>query len=1148
MAERDPHEPKRFTGGRTERRKDRRRLKAGGILARADWLDDPLVFWTGQPRGDRGAAARDAAPVPDFLPRLVETHLQTAPPGLYAVKVGRGGEEQPPLTLTVLAARRIDQALLADASRALSAARRFPRAIGRRVGALDTWRARADGHAQAARRCLDAAEHPTATSAIALEEEAVWLGKASPPSRAQPTQAFIDVVSSHPEPRQAGSRMAAVVLGMRGHEAAVPKPLLAWRSLGARLRTWSAPNVVALGSVLGVDRALSLVSRAPRLNDSLQQAPVHECRLGHGILRLQSTRELLALLEEGKALTPWQIELRRRSLSLALRFRALGVPARPRTLATWMETVGPEEAFVRPARAGSAERWCAALHESLVAFGDRLQREHASLDPLRVGFFRAWARHAAPLGPEAVGIVLDCKPWRACGPADADSWSSGPPSQAVVERAVRWLADLRKARRAGSPNASGAGPPTEAGLPLANAAFAMRNVRDRETVLEIGARLARLGSVPWATLTSLLDELSLRVDWRRLSASLARPAAEGWIGPVTGLLARTHASGSTGVDESAIEAVGFALLWCEHGFAVDDRLLVLLTSPEGAELRSFIQSCDMEAIDLALRVSDGSISRLRNVLVLGQQPRRHSWPLLPAWTLLERHSNLRSGVRACFDRPELVARAMRMLDRLALAVRLSPGTSLGRRVGRLEAGEREVELPGFVSSDAARSLRRLAHLSAGSGAVDSLPRSLRRILHSHEAMLNERRALRLRARTHGLDESQRARLDKVERVGQEPAVVQEQVARQLARAIPKHLSLATLGALEAAARAEMSEHWKVVLAAPGGQVPETPDWDNALAMVRSVRHNRRILTQLLRHEVSGDRPWARGLPANQAFLESLSEHGLDAQAWLSPRSRPLPTPAGRLLAYVADDPLEVLQMGNLFGTCLSADGSNAHAAVAAAVEVNKRVLYLRDARGRVQGRRLLALTREGELLGFHSYGSGEEAEALNAAAGPGTGRDAPAMPDVRPWVKLAFDLLSLDLARGSSARLRRFSKTSAGGLYLTDEEDRSLQLSCQGYFDHVEPFDWWIERLSLEQSPKGDRDQLLVRQWLTAAPPESAAGGENRSWETCRAFLWLGSHAPPLTRDRVGTLGLGSAQLATLARHSSSARLRREAREGMAIR
>jgi hypothetical protein len=1147
MADRDPHEPKRFTGGRTERRKDRRRLKAGGILARADWLDDPLVFWTGNPRGEDGVGARYATAIPDFLPRLVETCLKAAAPGLYAVEVGRGGEDQPPLTLAALAARRIDHALLADGSRALSAARRFPKAIGGRVGDLDEWRARAEERAQAARRCLDGAEHPTAASAIALEEEAVWLGMAPPPSQAQPTDAFIDVLIAHPDPGQPGSRMAAVVLGMRGQEAAIPKQLLTWRSLGARLRTWSAPNVVALGSALGVDRALALASRAPWLNDSLHQAPVHECRLGHGILGLQSTRELLALLGDGEAPIQPQIELRRRSFGLAFRLRALGVPARPRTLATWMETVGPEEAFVRPARVASAERWGAALYESLVAFGDRLQRERASLDPLCAGSFREWARHAAPLGPEAVGILLDYKPWRAGGPADADSWSSGPPSQAVVERAVRWLADLRKARRAGSPSASGAGPPSEAGLPLPQATFAMRNVRAREAVLEVGARLARAGSVPWATLASLLEELSRRVDWQGLAASLARPAADGWIGPVARLLARTHPPGSTGVDESAISAAGFVIRWCEHGFAVDDRLLALLASPKGAELRSLVQSCDVDALDLALRVSDGSIPRLRNVLLLGQQPRRHSWPLLPAWTLLERHFDLLSGVRGCFDRPELVARAMRMLDRLALAVRLSPGASLGRRVGRLKASEREIELPGFVSPDAARSLRRLAHLSAESGAADPLPRSLRRILHSHEAMLDERRALQLRATAHGLDERQRARLDKLERVGPEPAVVREQVARQLARAIPKQVSLATLGALEAAARAEMNEHWRIVLAAPGGQVPETPDWDNALAMVRSVRHNRRILTELLRREVRGDRSWARGLPANQAFLESLSAHGLDAQAWLSPRSRPLITRAGRLLAYAADDPLEILQMGNLFGTCLSADGCNAHAAAAAAVEVNKRVLYLRDARGRVQGRRLLALTREGELLGFHSYGSGEQPEAQNAPAGPGTGRDAPAMPDVRPWVKLAFDLLSLDVARASSAQLRRFSNTS-GGLYLTEEEDRSLQLSCRGYFDSLEPFDWWIEALSLKGTPGGERDRALVSDWLAGLPPPEFPGCAARPWENCRALLWLGPRAPSLSATRAAALGLGRDQLAVLARHSSSTRLRRGAREAMTVR
>jgi hypothetical protein len=924
---------------------------------------------------------------------------------------------------------------------------------------------------------------------------------------------------------------------MRRRATRIPAPLAPWYSLGAHLDTWRAPNVVSLGATLGVDQALSLVSRAPWLNIRMQQATVYECRLVGRILEPGAAGELLALLGEGDPPAPGDIEPRLRSFNLALRFRALGVPATPRTLASWEEMIGWEGAFVRPTRRSSARRWCAVLHESLVAFREPLRREREDLrDPARTAWLREWVRRAAPLGPWALGILLDFKPWHADQPQHPYLSSGGLLSQVVVERAVRWLGSLPTGPWAGGRTVPvGGESPSQGGSALPYRALALQNTRARKAVLEVGARLVRAGSVRWTTLVLLLDELSEHV--------VAHPIAERWVGPVATLLARTHPRESGTIDRSAIDAAAFLVAWCEHGFVVDDRLLGLLSTPEGTELRHLIQCCDEDTRELALCLSDGNVPRLRNALVLGQRPRRHDWPLVPAWKLLDRYRQLRAGILGCFDRPELVTRAARMLDRLALALRLSPGTTLTRRLARLEEGVEEIELPPFLLPEAALTLRRLAHLSDQSGRGDGLPRPLKKILHSPEAMLEERRALRLRAAAQGLNEGQRARLEALERLRRNPALVAEQVTRQLAKALPKHLAMATLAALEAASRAEMNEHWKAVLAGPGGQVPDSADWDNAIAMVKSVRHNRRILKELLRHEVLGDRSWSRSLPGNQAFMASLSRRGLDVDAWLAARSVRLPSSAGDLVAYVATDPLEVLQMGNLFGTCLSADGCNAHAAVAAAVEVNKRVLYLRDGQGRVQGRRLLALTHDGELLGFHSYGSGEPSGEHAAPEGPKMRRDAAALPDVRPWVKLAFDLLSLDLARATSARLRRSVGETEVRLYLTDEEERPLQLFCRGYFDQLEPFDWWIECLSLERHPTGDRDRTLVCQWLTAGLPEGVSGDETRSWETCRALLWLRSHTPPLSRDRVRELGLGSAQLAVLARHSPSTRLRREARK-----
>ena len=282
-------------------------------------------------------------------------------------------------------------------------------------------------------------------------------------------------------------------------------------------------------------------------------------------------------------------------------------------------------------------------------------------------------------------------------------------------------------------------------------------------------------------------------------------------------------------------------------------------------------------------------------------------------------------------------------------------------------------------------------------------------------------------------------------------------------------------------------------------------------MLGTVTDNRRMLRRLLRHAARGDRDWMRELGPNRAFLGTLAAAGCKPDEWLAERSLVIAGPSGPLRARVTTDPLEVLQMGSLFGTCLSAGRFNAHAAVAAAIEVNKRVVYVKDAAGRVLGRQLLALTSAGEVIGFTSYGAAAEEPERHGA-----------------WVKLALELLALDIARASGARLMTDARLASG---LDDADERALVLFCRGYVDSPESFDWWIEALAAAAPRSGENDLGLLRSLLERpVPPDLDARGrpawdrEALGWAACRALLWLGAEAPPLPADQLEALGLGAAQ------------------------
>lgn len=197
---------------------------------------------------------------------------------------------------------------------------------------------------------------------------------------------------------------------------------------------------------------------------------------------------------------------------------------------------------------------------------------------------------------------------------------------------------------------------------------------------------------------------------------------------------------------------------------------------------------------------------------------------------------------------------------------------------------------------------------------------------------------------------------------------------------------------QVAAQAQVTAAERQVLAcyrsrleAIAGPLPNDLDFSadliNATLLTVDIAQNRRLLLRLIRAYLAGEHNWREQHPANQAFLAELADKGIDTDTWLSeyPRRYRCAAVPGRTVHLCLErDPLHILQMGNLFDTCLSFGGSNAFSTVANACELNKRVVYARDGFGRVIGRKLIGVNAEGDLIGFYTYASLTE-EAGNDA-------------------------------------------------------------------------------------------------------------------------------------------------------------------------
>jgi hypothetical protein len=573
-------------------------------------------------------------------------------------------------------------------------------------------------------------------------------------------------------------------------------------------------------------------------------------------------------------------------------------------------------------------------------------------------------------------------------------------------------------------------------------------------------------------------------------------AAEVKRGTFSGITGCDPGSFSGWGEDWRVETILLANEWVRQGFPDPEKVFGCLldrcadmdreAASKGTRIPDqYYQSSSTGYILGVVQISGGRVDRL--LRLLDQKLPRFDWayPEDPnsGWAFIEEHEDVREFLWACLDRKEWTSRVVGFLRRVAMAIRLQGRDRLRELVENwlnpeIPAG---LDLPEFILSELRQMVAEIAAYRRISGGGAVVPASLVEIIGRKDAVTSELNKLREMKRTGLLTKSSEKRLEKLAAYDSDPSVIVAWINKDLERAVGGQLGEAKFSALESIASSVIQEFWQKLF--PGIAVKvDDDDWSNALRLYIETSSNRSLLKKLLRNEARGDRQWILRLAPNRAFRDKMNALGIDMDAWLGKFEMTCSVGGDIWTLRAETDPLRVLQMGNLFDTCLSTGKGCAFATIANAVEVNKRVLFVTDGEGKVIGRKLIGLAVNDKeqgpkavIVGLRSYGATESAANAKAEAFRS------------PWVKIFFDLACIEMARRIGARLENDPKSLA-------ELSGKLRLFASWHDDGPEPFDWWISDPVSSASLSGpDRRAVcaesVVKKLSVNDPGASLAGG-----------------------------------------------------------
>ena len=354
-----------------------------------------------------------------------------------------------------------------------------------------------------------------------------------------------------------------------------------------------------------------------------------------------------------------------------------------------------------------------------------------------------------------------------------------------------------------------------------------------------------------------------------------------------------------------------------------------------------------------------------------------------------------------------------------------------------------------------------------------LPGNVRKVIELPEKLQREEESLTSLKEKGKLSDSALQRLNKVRDWLNNKKRLQKNIESDLKKIIPEATANAKMDSLIEISEQLCKEHWRSFATRPVEKWDD--DWRNALQLSFMTDHNKRILRKLMLNAAGNDFQWIFYHPKNVKFINDLPK-GFDQGTWISPPTLSFKVGNKSYSVEAERNLLKILQMGNYFGSCLSVGDMNDFSTIANAVEINKHVLWIKNSKGKIVGRKLIVLNQHGELYGFNSYGAAVSTE------------------NEFPWFKIMFDLYCLKLIEHCK-----------GSLCNKRKEDDKIVLFSKWYDDGIERFDGWV--MDLQRGRKNSYISKKVKFKtkhgvnLRAALWLKSQGAEiNSEWEDVKNF------------------------------------------------